>query len=786
MIKNYLLVAWRNLWRKKSFSILNITGLSIGMAAAVLILLWIQSEMRYDQGYANKERIYDVWNRFKKNGEINCWRTTPKVMASAIQADYPEVEQTTRVNYPTSVLFSLGDKRITARTCAVDSTFLNIFELPLLEGNRAKALDGLYSLVVTQDLAKRLFGDENPMGKVVKLNNEHNFTVTGVLKEKPRNSRFNFECLVSWAYLRFMGEDDSFWGNNSTSTYVKLKKNASFDAMQAKILTLRKKYDKEDPDMETFLYPVTRTYLHGRFENGKEAGGRIEIVRLFGIIAGFILLVACINFMNLSTARSEKRAKEVGIRKVVGARRRSLIAQFLGESVLMSLLAAVVAVLIVQLALPAFNKLVDRQLALEWNNGKFWLGALVFVIATGLLAGSYPALFLSSFKPVSVMKGTFKAANALITPRKVLVIGQFTFAIVLIIATIIVRQQMYNAQQRQTGYDKGNLIYTFMEGDMYKNYEVIKQEVLSSGAVTSITKTSAPITESWSNTWGMYWNGKDPDDKRVVNRLCADNAIVKTIGLQLVQGRDFDLTTYPTDSNATILNESAVKLMGLKDPLGQIIKDMGEEFKVIGVVKDFIVESPYQPVNPMAIHGAKGYFNVINLKLNPAHTNTANISKIEAIFKKHNPEYPYNYRFTDEEYSHKFDNEKRTGTLATLFALLTIVISCLGLFGLASYMAENRIKEIGVRKVLGASVGSITRLLSVDFLKLILVSFVIAAPLGYWAMHNWLKDFPYRVPIQWWVFAAAGLLSVGIALLTVSFQALRAARSNPMNSLRTE
>jgi putative ABC transport system permease protein len=786
MIKNYFVIAWRNLLRKKSFSVINIAGLSIGMAAAVLILLWIQHELSFNRFYKNEEHIFQAGNRYKIDGQTNTWFNTPYPMAKAIQQEYPEVEHVSRYGFIPPLLFSIGDKNITGRGFSVDSNFLQIFSFPIVKGNAATMLNSPGSVVITDKFGKQLFGDEDPIGKMVLIDNRDNFKVSGVLKDHPANTSFQFQYLIPWSYLRQIGMDDYNWGANSIATYVMLKPGTSLAGIQPKIKTLRKKYDKSDPEMETFLYPFSRTYLYSKFENGKEAGGRIEIVRLFAVIAGFILLIACINFMNLSTARSEKRAKEVGIRKVAGARRMSLIGQFLGESLLFSIIAGTLALLIVQLLLPSFSTLVDRKLALDYSNTTFWLGALVFVLGTGLLAGSYPALYLSSFKPVSVMKGTFKAAHALITPRKVLVIGQFTFAILLIIATIVVRQQMQNAQDRQVGYAQNNLVYHFMEGEVVKNYTLIKNEVLASGAAVSVTKTSAPIVEGWSNTWEIKWQGKDPQNKTPIDRFCADDGIVKTIGMQLVEGRDLDLQRYPTDSSAAIINESAAKLMGFKNPIGQIVEDMGQQWHIVGVIKDIIIKSPYQPVEPMFIAGAKGWFEVIHLKLNDRNSTEKNIAAIEKIFKKYNPKYTFNYRFTDEEYAKKFNDEKRTSTFASLFALLAISISCLGLFGLSSYMAENRLKEIGVRKVLGASVAEITRLLSKDFLKLILVAFAIAAPLGYWVMHTWLQDFPYRVSVEWWVLAAAGLGAMVIALATVSFQAIRAAKSNPVAALRSE
>jgi ABC-type antimicrobial peptide transport system permease subunit len=508
---------------------------------------------------------------------------------------------------------------------------------------------------------------------------------------------------------------------------------------------------------------------------------------LFGVIALFILLIACINFMNLSTARSEKRAKEVGIRKVVGAQKKWLIGQFIGESVLLSFIAAVFALIIVQVSLPAFSQLTDKELSIDFGNINFWLAGLGFILFTGIVAGSYPAFFLSSFEPVKVLKGTFKAANALITPRKLLVVLQFTFAIILIICTSIVKQQIDHARNRESGYDKNHLAYHFLSGDLGKNFTLVKNELLSSGVATSVSKTSAPLTQGWSDSWGFQWDGKDPNDKTDFDRYLADEDLVKTAGLKLISGRDFNLKEFPTDSTGMLINESALKVMKFKDPIGKIVKDGDKDWHIVGVFNDFILGSPYYPMKPMIVEGAaNSWFNVIHFKLNPANTTAANVKTAAAIFKKYNPQYPFEYKFIDEEYDNKFKSEERTGTLAALFAGLTIFISCLGLFGLATYMAENRIKEIGVRKVLGASVAGITTLLSKDFLKLVMISFVIASPLAWWMMHNWLEDYPYHVNIQWQVFAIAGLLSFIISVITVSYQAIKAAVANPVKSLRTQ
>ncbi|TXJ28865.1 MAG: FtsX-like permease family protein [Chitinophagaceae bacterium] len=787
MLKNFFKVAWRNMLRSKGFTLINITGLIVGMASAILILLWIQNEVSYDQFHEKKDRIYEAWNRASFSGELNCWNTTPKVLARTLEKDLPEVEAAVRVDWGSNFLFSIGDKRITVQGSMVDSNFLQVFSFPLLKGDPAQVLKDMHSIVLTEKLAKKLYGNEDPMGKVIKIDNKENFTVTGILKDLPNNTRFSFEYLMPWSYLRFTGEDDQYWGNNSTRTYVLLKPHASLASVNAKMKVFKPKYDPEDPKWEMFLYPLNRWHLYSNFTNGKEDGsGRITFVRLFAIVAAFILLIACINFMNLGTARSEKRAKEVGIRKVVGARKYSLVTQFIGESILLALIAGLFAIAVVQLSLSGFNQLTDKQLYIPYTSASFWLCGLAFVVFTGFLAGSYPAFFLSSFQPVKVLKGAFKKSQSPVTPRKILVVLQFTFAIILIICTIIVKQQIDYAQSRQTGYNKNNLVYHHFTGDVEKNYQLIKNELLAQGIATSITKTSAPITQSWSDGWGQEWEGKDPNDKTDFFRYNEDEGLGKTAGLQFIQGRDFDLRQFPTDSTGLIINESALKVMKFKDPIGKIVKDNGTEWHIVGVIKDFILTSPYTPTKPMLIAGAKAWFNVIMIRMNETRPTAQLLQQAEKIFKKYNPEYPFAYKFVDEEYANKFKGEQRVGTLAALFSGLTIFISCLGLLGLAIYMAEARIKEIGVRKVLGASVGGLVALLSKDFLKLVGIAFLIATPIAWWAMYEWLSDYPYRVTIQWWVFAGAGLLSLLIALATVSYQAVRAALSNPVESLRTE
>jgi putative ABC transport system permease protein len=786
MIRNFLKIAFRNLWRSKGFSVINILGLTVGMASAILILLWIENEMSFDGFHKNKDSLYEAWDRETFDAELNCWNTTPKILGPTLKLDYPEIENTTRVHWGNNFLFSLGEKRITAMGTCVDPAFLTMFSFPLVRGDAKSALNDLYSIILTESFAKRLFGGQDPTGKIVKLDNRDNFTVKAVMNDLPNNTRFKFDYLLSWAYMDKRGWSDSSWGNNSTQTFVQLKPGASLASVNGKIKNVIIKHLDGKEKIEVFLHPASMWHLYTDFKKGKVVGGEIETVRMFGIIACFILLIACINFMNLSTARSEKRAKEVGIRKVVGAQKNSLVSQFLGESILISFLAGILAIITVQLCLSAFNTLTQKQLHIEYGNIYFWVAGLLFILFTGVLAGSYPAFYLSSFQPVKVLKGTFKAAHAAINPRKILVVLQFSFAIILIICTTIVERQINYAQDRQTGYVKNNLIYHFITGDIDKNYKLIKNELLSSGTATAVSKTSAPLTQGWSNTWDMEWEGKDPGDKTIFDRFCADEDIAKTAGFSMLLGRDLNLKEYPTDSLACLLNESAVKHMKFKNPVGQLVKDDGLTWHVVGVIKDFVLQSPYNPIVPMMIDGTKGWFNVIHIKLNNERGTGQNLKAAEKIFKKYNPEYPFEYKFIDQEYALKFADTQRTATLIGLFAGLTIFISCLGLFGLATYMAQNRIKEIGVRKVLGASVYNITSLLSKEFLLLVIISILIASPVAFYAMHKWLQSYEYRIRIQWWVFLASGILSIVISLVTVSFQSIKAALANPAESLRTE
>ena len=786
MFRNYLTIAWRNLRKNKAFSFLNISGLAIGMASALFILIWVENEVSYDKFHVNKEYLFEAWNRAVFDGKLQCWAYTPQILGETIKKDYPEVSNMARVRGGWFVVSS-GENKFSSEFRIVDPSFLTMFSFPLLEGNPKTALHDIHSIVITKKMAIQLFGKEPAMNKTIKIDS-NNFIVTGVAKDLPPNTMFSFDYLLNWDLMKRLRWDDVHWDNNSCETFVQLKPGVNPDAFNAKIAGITMQHDHNVKEQEIFLHPLKKWHLYSHFENGKQVGGQIESVRMFVIIAAFILLIACINFMNLSTARSEKRAKEVGIRKVSGAYKSSLIFQFLGESLFIAMISGFFALILVELFLPSFNLLVGKELFLPLTNPMFWFYAILFVLLTGILAGSYPAFFLSSFKPVAVLKGSFKNVQALVTPRRLLVVLQFSFAIILIISTVVVLQQIRYGQSRNTGYDQNRLVYHYLTGDLAKNYPMVKNEILQSGIATLVNRTSWPMTEIWSDTWGIEWEGKDANDKTDFMRFSTDEKMVKTVGLKLVAGRDFDLAQYPTDSMGVLLNETAVKAMGFKSPVGQPVRDDGQTFHVVGVVKDFVVGSPFQPVSPMVIFGIGGHtgINVLNVKLKDGGNTEADLKKLGAILKKYNPQYPFEYHFVDRDYERKFTDQKRTGTLSALFAGLTILISCIGLFGLASFVAIQRTKEIGVRKVLGASLVNLWQLLSRDFVVLVLISLCIAVPVSWYFMHDWLLQFNYRTPLSWWIFASAGLGALLITLITVSFQSIKAALANPVKSLRTE
>lgn len=791
MLANYFKVASRVMVRNKSFSLINILGLTMGLTGALLLFLWIGKEFTYDEFHANKDRIYKAWNRTRIDGALQCWDRTPRVLAPTVAQDYAGVEgAVSYADYNTAFLFTKGDVRIMKNNGAfTDPQFLTMFSFPFVKGDPLKALSNPNSIVLTEDFARELFGDREAFGEVITIweeNNSFDFTITGILKELPAHTAFKFQYLIPFHFLESIGEKDTYWGNNSVDTYIQLKPGIDANRFNEEIKNITRKHTSNDNNTEVFLYPLTKMRLYSRFENGVPAGGRIEVVRLLGILGICLVVIACINFINLSTARAQKRSREVGVRKVTGAHRYSLVVQFLCESVLITVLAGILAVVLVLFLLPAFGSLVEQKLTLDYTNIAVWAAIGVGILTVGILAGSYPAFYLSSFSPVRVLKGSPITGSNRNFFRKVLVVFQFSFAMTLIIATLVVQQQIEYAQHRDAGYSRENMIYQYITGDLDKNYRAYKNELLQSGIAVSVTKTSSPITEVWSNSWEFGWNGKDPQSKILIDRFYTDEDIVSTAGLTLVAGRDMDLDKYPTDSSAVLLNEAAVKAMGFDSPIGELITDGRTEWHVVGVVKDFLLRSPFQKVKPMVLQGSKGWFSAIHIRLNHNRPLRENLAALEKLYTKYNPVYPFDYNFVDDVYRKKFVDQEKTQTITFIFTSLAIFISCLGLLGLSTYIIESRVKEIGIRKILGASVVNIVQLLSKDSMRMIIVGILVGCPSAWWGLNQWLMSFEYRITIKPWIFLVAAAAIIFIAGLTIVVQIVRAAHTNPVSSLKQE
>ncbi|MFL5810657.1 MAG: ABC transporter permease [Flavisolibacter sp.] len=790
MIKSFLTIAWRNLIKNKGYSLINILGLATGMGVALLIGLWIWDEVSFDTYYPKHDRLAQVMTTQTFNGQTGTGQAIAIPLADELRTKHgSDFKNVSLGSWNFDHILSSGETKISNSGMWVEAIFPSMFQLKMIQG-RIDALKDPSSILINQTVAKALFGNENPLNKIIKLDNKDDFKVAGVYEDFPRNATlYDTRFFLPWEkYLQvetWVKESSKNWSNHSWQIFVEVQDHVDFEKLTAKIKNIPKQYVKEGKE-EILLHPMSKWHLYSDFKNGKIAGGRIQFVWLFGIIGVFVLLLACINFMNLSTARSEKRAKEVGIRKAIGSVRRQLIGQFLSESVIVALLAFLFSLLLLQISLGFFNRLADKEMSIPWGNPVFWLLTLSFTFFTGLVSGSYPAFYLSGFDPIKVLKGTFRAGKLAALPRKILVVIQFTVSITLIIGTVIVFRQIQHAKNRPVGYTREGLIGIFMNTpELYGKYNMIRNEVMQSGVVENMAQSSGPATEMWSNNIGFEWKGKDPNTTLMFGTVSMSHDFGKTIGWNIIQGRDFS-REFPTDTGAFILNESALKIVGFKNPIGEIIKWNDKERPVVGIVKDMVMESPYKPVKPTIFTVDYGWANIFTIRIKPTVPVREAISKIGTVFKRINPGSPFEYKFIDEEYAKKFSDEERIGNLATFFAILAIFISCLGLFGLASFVAEQRTKEIGVRKVLGATVFNLWTMLSKDFVLLVVISCVIAIPIAWYFLNNWLQQYEYRTVISWWIFAAAILGALVITLLTVSFQAIRAALANPVKSLRNE
>ena len=800
MIQNYFKIALRNLFRNKVYSFINIAGLAVGMAVAMLIGLWIWDELSFNKYHQNYDKIGRAMKMEIQNGTIYTMQAMPMPMGEELTTKYGNnFKYLAMASWEGDHILSFGEKKLSEPGIYFDVEAPKMLSLKMLKGTN-EGLKSPNSILLSETTAKAFFGESNPINQAMKIDNKMDVKVTGVYEDLPYNTDFkNLKFIAPWDLYVSSSEPwvkrakaERIWSNNSFQVYAQIADNVDFETVNKRIL--RSKYNnvsKEEKkyDARIFMHPMKDWHLKSNWKNGINTGGLIEYVWLFGIIGIFVLMLACINFMNLSTARSEKRAKEVGVRKAIGSARGQLIIQFLSESLLVVFFALMVSILLVELALPFFNEIADKKMTVLWSNPLFWMLLVGFSILTGLIAGSYPALYLSSFQPVKVLKGTFKVGRFASLPRKVLVVFQFTVSMALIIGTVIIYLQVQFSKSRPIGYDRDNLMMINMKTPEFQGkFDLIRNELKSSGTIVELAQSSSPLTDIWSNSGGFNWEGKDPNLDTDFGIIGVTHEFGKTVGWNFKEGRDFS-RDFARDSLSMILNEAAVKFMGIKNPIGKIIwegdkKERG--YTIVGVIKDMLMQSPYKPVKQSIYYLNYENPSWFNLKLNPHKSASESIATIGAVFKKYVPSAPFEYKFADEEFASKFKAEEQIGKLALFFAILAIFISCLGLFGLASFVAEQRTKEIGIRKVLGATVMNLWTLLSKDFVLLVIISVFIATPIAYFFMNNWLQKYDYRNNISWWIFALSGLGVLTITLLTVSYQAIRAALANPVKSLRTE
>jgi putative ABC transport system permease protein len=799
MIKNYFKTAWRSLLKNRLSSFINIGGLSIGMALAMLIACWIYNEWSFDRQVNNYQRIAQVWETWP--GGKGAQRQLPAPVVDELRSKFGNnFKRVVMSSQTREHVLAFDQKKLIKAGNFMDPEVLKLFSIPLLKGSPFALYDP-HSILLSASLAKAFFAGADPVGQILRMDDSLSVKVTGVYEDFPYTSTFrDITFLSPWdLYATFDAEtryNRHSWGDNNWQIFVELADHADMEKVSAKIKTIRSDndpwFDAKGHNMNTseiFLHPMSRWHLYSEFKEGNRDTGRIMYVRLFGLIGIFVLLLACINFMNLSTARSEKRAKEVGIRKTIGSLRWQLIGQFFTESLLVAVMAFVLALGLFVLSFPLFNELAETKMTVPWSNPLWWIFGVGFTLFTGLIAGSYPALYLSSFQPVKVLKGIFRVSHLAALPRKVLVVTQFTVSIAMIIGTIIVFRQVQFAKDRPVGYNQQGLFMMQMHTNtIYDHFSAFRNDLLSTGAVDEVAESVSPVTASWPQNGGLTWTNhnssisSDPD----FTMKGVTTEYAKTLGLKFTEGRDFRSGPRGSDSGTMILNESSVRYMRLKNPIGKTVTWMKHNFTVVGVVKNMVMESPYESPVPAMYYLSLYRMNHITIRINPKLSAEEAIRRISPVFAKYSPEEPFDYKFVNEEYDARFRGESRIGQLAGFFTVLAIFISCLGLFGLASFVAEQRIREIGVRKILGATVFSLWKMLSKDFVLLVGLSCLIAIPIAWWLLHQWLQQFAYRTEISWWIFAAAGIGAVGITLVTVSFQSIKAALINPVSSLRLE
>ena len=806
MLKNYFKIAWRNLIKNKVSAIINIGGLAMGMAVAILIALWIWDELSFNKSFKNYEHIAQVMTHETFNGKSDASSNQVRPLEFELRDKYgSSFKHIVMARRPGDHILSYGAQKLSRTGQFMQVGAPDMLSLEMIEGT-TNGLKDPSSIIISSSVAEALFGKTPALNKTIRIDNRMDVKITGVYRDLPYNTEFsNIKFIAPWDLMiangePWMAEARDDWGEHSFLIYTQISPNTTFQSVSQRIKN--SVYDNVDAEHKkfqprVFLNPMNRWHLYSKWENGENVGGRIQYVWLFGIIGAFVLLLACINFMNLSTARSEKRAKEVGVRKAIGSKRSQLVKQFLSESFLVVILSFAFALLLVIICLPWFNQLADKKIFMTWSNLMFWLASLVFISVTSMVAGSYPAFYLSSFDAVKVLKGSFRAGHFASLPRRVLVVLQFTVSITLIIGTIIVFRQIQHAKNRPVGYSSDGLINIRIKSPDLKNkFEVFSAELKSSSVAVETALSSSPLTGISSSNSDFEWKGKEPNKVENFGVIWVSHDYGKTIGWQFKDGRDFskkfanDITDFKSESGQPmniVVNEAAANYMNMKNPVGEIIKWDDRTFRVMGLIKDMVMESPYtaarQTLYFVNTDRAKEW---IYVKLNPKASVADALLKLETTFKKLVPSVPFEYEFADQEYGRKFAAEERIGKLASVFASLAILISCLGLLGLASFVAEQRSKEISIRKVLGATVINLWQMLSKEFVALVILSCFIAIPIAYYFLHNWLQNYEYRTEISWWIFIVAGIGALIITLLTVSFQAIKAALANPVKSLRTE
>ena len=790
MFRTTLKAGLRNFWKNKSYSLLNILGLAIGIACAGLIFLWVEDETTFDRMHAKKDRLYLVMNNWPFSQHFSTYDNTPGRMGPAIKAEIPGIANACRITEGQSTqLVRIGNKSLYSDGAYADSTLFSMFTIPFVQGSASTAFREIHSMVITEKAARNFFGnDKNVMGRTVRLDNKQDYKITGVVKDLPENNTIRFEWLVPFDVFYNENSWLKNWDANGILTMVELEKPAKPDAINQQLHDFIKKR-VPGTIVSSCLFSMNDWHLRWDFENGKLTGrGRIQYVHMFSLIAWIILFLACINFMNLATARSEKRAKEVGVRKVLGSGRGKLIVQFIAEALFLAFLSVIVGILLMTIALPFFNTLAQKQLVLNLTDPIHLLSLLGITLVCGLVAGSYPSLYLSSFNPVFVLKGIKMKSGSAALIRRGLVVMQFSVSIILIICTILIFQQIEHVKNRDLGFEKDNLLVMDVQGDMGKQFNAINQELLNTGVVDKAALSDHETIYGGHNSDHYSWEGKDPNTTNIVSQRNVSPELLSTNGIRVVLGRDF----YPDpvlDSNNIIITESLAKMMNKPNPIGSIISAGQDRFTVIGMVKDFVYGNVYGTTPDPLIFFCNPHYeyeSVMYIRLKKQVNTEKAIAQIGSVMKKVNPLYPFQYRFVDDQFNQLFLSEMLVSKLSRVFAALAICISCLGLFGLAAFTAERRTKEIGIRKVLGAGVMGLAGLLSGEFLKLIAFSSLLAFPVAWYAMHSWLQNYAYHITISWWVFVVAAAASILIALITISFQTIRAAVVNPIRSLRSE